>query len=129
VARFDDKQAEALTRKTREWSKTDKRELDDAVQAMLLHRSTRKYLYWLMDIGKAIGQNPFTGDALTTAFECGQQNVGQQVMAHLIEVAPDGFLALLKEVGDERSRRDTELNKLRDAGTGADTGDGSDTGG
>jgi hypothetical protein len=91
------------------------------VQAMLLHRSTRKYLYWLMDIGKAIGQNAFTADALTTAFQCGEQNVGQQVMAHLIEVAPDGFLALLKEVGDERNRRDTELNKLRDAASGDDT--------
>ena len=119
MARFDDKQAEALSRRAREWSKTDKRELDDAVQAMLLHRSTRKYLYWLMDIGKAIGQNPFTGDALTTAFQCGEANVGQQVMAHLIEVAPAGFLELLKEVGDERSRRDTELNKLRD-GAAAD---------
>jgi hypothetical protein len=116
VARFDDKQAEALTRRQREWLKTDKRELDDAVKAMILHRATRRYLYWLLDIGKAIGQNAFTSEALTTAFQCGEQNIGNQVMAHLIEVVPDGFLELLKEMRDERTRRDTELGKLRDAG-------------
>jgi hypothetical protein len=120
VARFDDKQAEALTRRQREWLKTDKRELDDAVKAMILHRATRRYLYWLLDIGKAIGQNAFTSEALTTAFQCGEQNIGNQVMAHLIEVVPDGFLELLKEMRDERTRRDTELGKLRDAGVDSD---------
>ena len=37
MARFDDKQAEGLTRKQREWLKTDQQKLDDAVKAMLLH--------------------------------------------------------------------------------------------
>jgi hypothetical protein len=114
MARFDDKQAEALTRRQREWLKTDQQKLDDAVKAMLQHAATRRYLYWLMEIGKAIGVNAFTADPMTTAFQCGEQNVGQQVMAHLIEVAPDGFLELLREMGDERNRRDTELGQLRD---------------
>lgn len=114
MAAFDDKQAEQIVRKERQWAKADKQQLDDAVRAMLQHQSTRRYLYWLLDIGKAIGQNAFSGNALSTAFQCGEQNVGQQVMAHLIEVSPDGFLTLLRERQDERANRNTTLNNIRD---------------
>jgi hypothetical protein len=115
MGRFDDKAAEALIRRQKEWSKVDQQQLDDAVKAMFQHPATRRYLYWLLDIGKAIGENPFTSDALTTAFQCGEQNIGMKVMAHLIEVEPDGFLKLLKETRDERARREGELGRLRDS--------------
>lgn len=117
MARFDDKAAEAQNRKQKEWLKADKQELDDAVKAMLLHRATRRYLWWLLDIGKAIGVNAFTSEASTTAFQCGEQNVGQRIMAHLIEVAPEGFLELLRENQNERSERDGELSRIGDNDT------------
>lgn len=90
----------AKYRKAQKKEKQRKAQLDRAVKAMLQHEDTRAYLYWLLEIGKAIGINPFTANALTTSFACGEQNVGQQIMAHLIEVSPDGFIRVLKEQED-----------------------------
>jgi hypothetical protein len=111
----------AILRKQEQWKKQDKQALDNCVHALLQHQEGRAYLYWLLEIGRAIGQNPFTGNALTTSFECGQQNVGQQIMAHILEVAPDGFLKMLKEKQDERNRRTAE-SKPNGARTGSSSG-------
>lgn len=113
MAAFDDHTAEAINRRQREWVKFDQDELNDAVRAMLEHKQTRQYLWWLLTISKAIGENAFTGNALSTAFECGMQNVGQEIMAHLIGCAPEGFITLMKENAGERARRDSELDRIR----------------
>lgn len=78
-----------------------KTDIDDAVRALVQHPQGRQYIYWILEIA-GIGRNPYTGNALNTAFACGELNVGQRVQAHLIEVAPDAFLAMLKEKEEER---------------------------
>lgn len=113
---FDDKPTERQVNKQRDWAKQDQQGLDNAVRAMLMHADTRRYLYWLLEIGKAIGHNPATGNALSTHFNCGEMNVGQKIMAHMIDVDPDGFLAVLKERENERKQRDMELGELRGEG-------------
>lgn len=123
MSRFDDKPSQAALRRQREWEKFDQGELDDAVRAMFEHHATRRYLWWLLAISNAIGNNAFTSNALTTAFACGEQNIGQQVLAHMLEVAPDGFLTLMKENADERKRRDDELSGLRHGNGNADHDD------
>lgn len=126
MGRFDDKPSEAMVRRQREWEKFDQSELNDAIKAMMQHRPTRRYIWWLLTISKSLGQNAFTANALTTSFGCGEQNIGQQVLAHMLEVAPDGFLTLMKENADERKQRDDELTRIRHAANGNDTGDYSD---
>ena len=116
MVQHDDHTAERIARREQKWAEADQRELDEAVAALLLHKQTRRYLYWLLEITAAIGQNPMTDNALRTAFNCGEQNVGQQIMAHLLECAPDGFLTLLKERADERRER---ASALRDIGAAA----------
>lgn len=118
MGRFDDKPSEAIVRRQREWEKFDQTELDSAISAMLQHSQTRRYLWWLLYISHAVGENAFTSNALTTAFACGEQNIGQQVLAHMLEVAPDGFLTLMKENADERKRREDELTRIRNTGNG-----------
>lgn len=113
MAQHDDRPDERVVKKQREWEKADARQLDEAISAMLQHEQTRRYLYWLLEITRAIGQNPMSENALRTAFNCGEQNIGQQVMAHLLECAPDGFLQLLKERSDERNSRANELDEIR----------------
>ena len=113
MGRFDDKPTESMVRRQREWERFDQGELDEAVRAMLGQRQTRRYLWWLLSVSKSLGENAFTANALTTAFGCGEQNVGQQVLAHMLEVAPEGFLTLMKENADERSRRQGELDRIR----------------
>ena len=87
--------------KLRAISQKQKTDIDDAVSALVKHAQGRQYIYWLLEIC-GIGRNPFTPNALNTSFACGQLNVGQQIQAHLIEVAPDAFLAMLKEKEEER---------------------------
>jgi hypothetical protein len=116
MGRFDDKPTELMLRRQREWEKFDQGELDAAVSAMLEQRQTRRYLWWLLSVSKSLGENAFTANALTTAFGCGEQNVGQQVLAHMLEVAPEGFLILMKENADERRSRQDELDRIRSNG-------------
>lgn len=92
----------------------------DALRLLVQHPYGRKYLWWLLQIGK-VGMQPFATDPYVSAFNSGALNVGQQILAHLTEIAPDGYLQMMKENSDERHRRNTEL-AAADA-SGADSGD------
>lgn len=106
MAQHDDHQLEALARKARRDEKKDKQDRDNAVQALLGTGQGRRYVYWLLEITKAIGVNPFAADSHVTAFHCGEQNVGQQIMAHVIEVDADRFLLMLKEQEERKVKED-----------------------
>ncbi len=95
------------------WAENDEAEVDEAIRAMFQHRSTRRMLWWLLQIGK-FGTQPFARNALDTAFGCGELNVGQQLADRIIKVDPAGFVNLMKENADERSSRDTALGNARD---------------
>ena len=76
-------------------------DIDDALRALVQHPQGRQYIYWLLEIS-GIARNPYSGNALATAFNCGELNVGQRIQAHLIEVAPAAFLKMLEEKEEER---------------------------
>lgn len=73
---------------------------DDFVRAALGTPQGRTFIYWLLEIGH-IHRNPFTSNALTTSFACGELNVGKQVEALALTIAPDDFLRMLKERKEE----------------------------
>lgn len=99
---MDDERAEKKQAdKLRAVARKQKDDIDDAVRALVQHSQGRQYIYWLLEIC-GIGRNPFTSNALNTSFACGQLNVGQQIQAHLIEVAPAAFLKMLAEKEEER---------------------------
>lgn len=113
MVQHDDHTGARLSQRQAKWAEADQRELDEAITAMLQHKQTRRYLYWLFEITGAIGQNPYRNNFGDTAFACGEQNVGQRVLAHLLECAPDGFVSLLKERADERAERNGKLDEIR----------------
>lgn len=86
-------------------SKTHKEYRDAALKALLQHRHGREYIWWLLELSM-IGDNAFASNALYTSFNCGQQNVGQQILAHMLEVDPTGYVELLKERNDEQAMVD-----------------------
>lgn len=114
------KEEKRASKKLRLKENENKLHRDAFIRAALQHREGREYIYWLLSIAK-IGVNPYTGNALNTAFQCGELNVGQQVQAHIIEVSPDGFLDLLREKEKER------LDDSRDNTADSDTGDATDS--
>ena len=92
---------------------------DDFVKAALTTAQGRAYIWWIMEIAKTHYQ-PFTGNALTTSFNCGEMNIGKQILAHVLEVAPKGYLDMLAEkqeeaLKDDRSKPDAEPDSDTDA--------------
>ncbi len=77
-------------------SKQEKVNKDEMVKEMLNRREGRDYLSWLFTI-TGLDHTAFTNNALSTAFNCGKQDVGREIMAHLMEVSPYGYLKMMKE--------------------------------
>jgi hypothetical protein len=46
-------------------------------------------------------RNPWTANALVTAFACGEMNIGQEVLADITRLVPDYFATMLKENNNE----------------------------
>lgn len=44
-----------------------------------------------------IFQNPFSPSALTTAFGCGEMNVGQGILADIMQACPDQYVLMMRE--------------------------------
>lgn len=86
--------------------------IDDAVGALLQARNGRDFLWWLLEIGK-VGLQPFARDPIFMGFNCGELNVGQQVLDRIVTVNPEGYLRMLKERQD-----DADARANADAGTG-----------
>lgn len=76
-------------------------EVDEFIrECMKLHQG-RSFMYWLLGITK-LHRNPFTANALTTSFACGEANIGMQVQDRLIELAPNDYLKMLREKAEEQ---------------------------
>lgn len=98
----------------RRWLKEDEFAIDSALSESLANPQGRKFLWWLLTIGK-IGAQPYSGNALNTAFACGELNVGQRILDRIISVSPEGYVRMMQESENERKERDQEL------GLGAET--------
>lgn len=86
------------------WEAEDKAYVDQAYRALLATQPGRRFISYLLEISKFM-QQPFTGQALTTAFACGEQNVGKRILADMLEVDPEAFVTLMRERSDVHSRR------------------------
>lgn len=76
-------------------------EIDLALASIMSQSNGRRFLYWLLGLGH-LGANPFTSNALTTAFACGELNVAQQLQSRMIDVSASSFTAMLVEMENER---------------------------
>lgn len=111
---YEDDKEKKLQKKQAEKFKAEQLEVDAACRALLATATGRKYLWWLLRIGK-VGTQPFANNALNTSFNCGELNVGQQILDHIISVDPAGYVRMMQEQADN------------DRSSNADTNSGSDS--
>lgn len=102
-----------------QWEAQDRFEIEEAYRGLLKSKAGRKLLGYFLEITKFM-QQPFNGQALGTAFACGEQNVGKRILADMLEIEPDSFVKLMKERNDlDRTRRNA-LTSAALAGTDPD---------
>lgn len=106
------------------WAEQDEALIKQAVEALLQLSNGRKFLWWLLEIGR-IGSQPYSGNALNTAFSCGELNVGQKVLDRIIATSPDGYVIMMKEQADVNRERSNAIANAR-AEYSEHPGDGAD---
>lgn len=104
-----DKEFEVRQKKLSSFEIQDQVEIDSAVKSLLDHENGRKFLWWVLEQGRISG-NPFTNNALSTSFNCGEMNVAQKVLDRIINVNPAGYAQMVQEKANERQRRDATLD-------------------
>jgi hypothetical protein len=117
---MDDEQATREFRKAAKQAKAEQDEIYQTYRDLLAVPRGRKFLWHLLEIGK-FGTQPHTNNALSTAFNCGELNVGQRMFAEMTEADPAGFVRMQQERLDAARRNADERN----AGN-ADAGDAPD---
>lgn len=98
---MDEREQRKLVKKQQRREALRQTEIDEALSAIMSHPNGRRAINWVLENAGTNGE-PFTGNALTTAFNCGQQRVGKMLQARIASVAPDHFLTMLKEMENER---------------------------
>lgn len=79
-----------------------------AMSALLATGDGRDLLWRLLRMS-GVGGTPYTDDPHRTAFNCGEQNVGLQIQAWIIETEPEGYLRLLQD----QQKYEAERNQIR----------------
>jgi hypothetical protein len=132
MAQHDDKQAERLNRELTKYQALDEAEIDTVIRQLLEEPKGQKFIWWLLQIGK-VGVQPFSTERSITDFQCGELNVGQQMLARLIDVNPMGFaqMQLKRKQEDEyrhaaAQRISTGNDLFAEPGTEPDSGHGGD---
>jgi hypothetical protein len=75
-----------------------------ALRKLTLTGEGRDLLWWLLRIGR-VGLQPFALDPYQHAFNSGELNVCQQILARIIEAEPAGYLRLLEDqINADRER-------------------------
>lgn len=103
---YDDPEEVAQERVARKEAKSEKALIDAYVQSTLNDVGGRKFLWWLLQIGRW-GQSPFLAERSRTDFACGEQNIGLQVMDRILQVDPTGFIRMQSEENERVANRNT----------------------
>ena len=105
MAQHDDRDQAHRVREQQKLDKLVDAQIDKGIRDALETRAGRRMLWWALGISRAIGNSPFAIDPHVTAFNCGEQNVGNQLLSRIMEVNPDGFLVMQKEQLNEYRER------------------------
>lgn len=125
MAQHDDRVAEAQTRRAKERAKTRNVQIDSSIRKILSDSEGRRFLWWLLEIGR-VNSQPFTTNAITTAFNCGELNVGNQVLARIVEVDPASYVRMqMEQIDDHRELGDTDGSAAASSYPGAYDAPGS----
>lgn len=73
------------------------RDLDTALSAMMSRRETRLWLWDLIENKCHLNHPIFRTNPQQMAHAEGERNIGLQVLAQIVRVDPDNYLAMIKE--------------------------------
>ena len=103
-------------------------EIADFVRASMTTAQGRTFFYTVMENAGLFG-DPFSGNALQTAYNCGMQRAAKDIQVLLLEHSPKQFLEMLREKKEEKtnvnssSYAPTSLDAIGDAASGASADD------
>lgn len=90
------------------WAENDRLEIENVFRDLLGSPAGRKFLFYLLGQTRFM-QNPFTGNALTTSFNCGEMSIGQKLMMDITLVDPIGWSKMQQEANDEHRTRELAI--------------------
>ena len=90
-----DEEQKALAAKKAKYAEQVSRYVDSGLNAAFASREGRAVLWWLLEVTH-VYENPFRENALKTAFNSGELNIGLQLQARLMSLNPDWFLTMMK---------------------------------
>lgn len=70
----------------------------------------RRFVWRLLSMTRLF-HTPYTGKDSDTNFRCGEQNIGQQVLAEIHELCPERYHEMVKEQHDARRKRERKLER------------------
>jgi len=133
MAISDDKQADRLKRELEKFAAFDAAQIDETLRYLLADEGGQRLLWWLLEIGKSIGVQPYTANSDYTIFQCGEMNVGMQILARITDAHPVGFAEMQIKRKNEDEWRNTRASELasgndlysdvREPDTGSSAGD------
>jgi hypothetical protein len=75
-------------------------QIDKAIGQMAETVEGRRFLWWLLQVGK-VGTQPFTTNALTMSFNCGELNVGNTILGRITSVSTAVYVRMQQENENE----------------------------
>lgn len=102
-----------IRRLQRRYEEQDAESIDRAIKILLSSADGRRFA-WLFLEECRVFQQPFNGNALSTAFACGELNVGQRFLAQLTQADPDAFLVMQKENMENARSRHASAQRAAD---------------
>jgi hypothetical protein len=92
---YDSSDPKAVERATKD-HKTKEVLRKEGLRQVMSTEPGRAWLHSLIELCMP-GQNPFVGDALHTAFNCGELNIGNQLVAQCHACSVELYLQMMKE--------------------------------
>lgn len=95
---------EAATRKTDDARRLQRQIEEDDFKELMQHPWGRRLMWRLLGM-TGVYRNPFVGSREATDFRCGEQNIGQMLMADIHELCPEMYHVMVKEQQSDGRRK------------------------
>jgi hypothetical protein len=121
MAQHDDIDTRNMVKTQRQSSFHKKQSRLAAVRQLLSVREGRELIWHLFQI-TGLHTTPFNLDSNVTAFKCGELNIGNQILALVIEANPEGYITLMKDQANDRTSSPSDAGTSGSASIDGDPG-------
>ena len=104
---IDTESQEQQAREAAQASERKQRQAVEDLKWQLAHKPGRRQAWRLLS-STGVFRNPFHQESAISAFNAGQMNVGQKLLADIMTHCPDAFTLMLKEAAEPPAPRRTD---------------------